>query len=77
MAAPAEAGSSRVAATAAQVVATEWAIAKFPADRAGEILAPSVVLPEVGIKQEPAVREAAPAWGVVEAAEAAVGDGDK
>jgi hypothetical protein len=71
-----EVDNSRAAVTVA-VEASGWAIDKCLAERAGEILAPSVVLPEAEVRQEPAARGAAPAWGVVAAAGAAVGDGDK
>ena len=52
-------------------------IARPPAAvRAAEIPVPSEVLPEVGVRHEPAVRAVAPAWAAAVAAEVAVVVGD-
>ena len=59
-----EADNSRVAVSGGEQ--TGWGIARSRAAvRAGEIPAPSAVLPEVGVQRELAVRAGAPAWAAV------------
>jgi hypothetical protein len=75
-----EVDNKRAAVTEA-VEVTGSAIDKPLAVQAGEIRGPSVVLPEAGAQQKPAVRVAAPVWEVVAAAvgevAVAVGDGGR